>query len=67
MIHFRTALGLAEGEAIVFHRQECFLGSHFVHLELYGFTLKERIRIDTREVKSLRPREKESGEKGSHD
>jgi hypothetical protein len=34
MIHFWTPLGLAEGEAIVFHRQERFLGRHFVHLEL---------------------------------
>jgi hypothetical protein len=36
MIHFWTPVGLAEGEAIVFHRQERFLGRHFVHLELYA-------------------------------
>ena len=34
VIHLGTALGLAEGEAVVVHGEEGFLGGHFVHLEL---------------------------------
>mmetsp|Transcript_3339 Transcript_3339/g.5587 ORF Transcript_3339/g.5587 Transcript_3339/m.5587 type:complete len:325 (-) Transcript_3339:159-1133(-) len=39
VVHFGPAVGLAEGEAVVVHWEECFLGGHFVDFELYGFPL----------------------------
>ena len=36
VVHFGTALGLAEGEAVVVYWEECFLGGHFINFELYA-------------------------------
>mmetsp|Transcript_17758 Transcript_17758/g.32070 ORF Transcript_17758/g.32070 Transcript_17758/m.32070 type:complete len:249 (-) Transcript_17758:152-898(-) len=39
VIHFGSAFWLAEGQAVIVHGEERFLGGHFVHLEFHAFAL----------------------------
>jgi len=65
VIHFRSALGLAEGETVVFYREEGFLGGHFVYFELDAVVVWISFRFASCERERERERWERRGWRGA--